>query len=93
MYCRSEARLVQNLDVRRQTGGPRGVTRQGGNANANETCLHSLERFDVSGSDHNFKGITSAVYMLCHNFTGNIRGSIHQRFRDYGLKTLVPIKY
>jgi hypothetical protein len=36
--------------------------------------------FDVSGSDHNFKGITSAVYMLiCHNFTGNIRGSIHQR--------------
>jgi hypothetical protein len=30
-------------------------------------------------SDHHFKGITSAVYMLCHNFTGNIRGSIHQR--------------
>jgi hypothetical protein len=50
-----------------------------GNANANERIFTVLKDiFDVSGSDHNFKGITSAVYMLCHNFTGNIRGSIHQ---------------
>jgi hypothetical protein len=83
MYCRRESRFVQNLDVRRQTGGPRGVTHQG-NANANKRVFTVLilERyciFDVSGSGHNFKGITSAVYMLCDNFTGNIRGSIHQR--------------
>jgi hypothetical protein len=80
MYCRRESRFVQNLDVRQQTGGPRGVTHQG-NANANERLFTVLKDiFDVSGSDHNFKGITSAVYMLiCHNFTGNIRGSIHQR--------------
>ena len=84
MYCRREPRFVQNLDVRRQTGGPRGVTHQG-NANANERVFAVLKDiFDVSGSDHNFKGITSAVYMLCHNFTGNIRGSIHQR---YGFET------
>ena len=44
MYCRRESRVVQNLDVPRQTGGPRGVTHQG-NSNANETCLHSLERY------------------------------------------------
>jgi hypothetical protein len=80
MYCRRESRFVQNLDVRRQTGGPRGVTHQG-NANANERVFTVLKDiFDVSGtrsgSHHNF---TSAVYMLCHNFTGNIRGSIHQR--------------
>jgi hypothetical protein len=69
--------------VRRQTGGPRGggMTHLG-NANANERVFTVLKDiFDVSGSNHNFKGITSAVYiyMLCHNFTGNIRGSIHQR--------------
>ena len=60
-------------------GGHGGVTHQG-NANANERVFTVLKDiFDVSGSHHNFKGITSAVYMLCHNFTGNIRGSIHQR--------------
>jgi hypothetical protein len=81
MYCRRESRFFQNLDVRRQTGGAWGVTHQG-NANANERVFTVLKDiFDVymSGSYHNFKGITSAVYMLCHNFTGNIRGSIHQR--------------
>ena len=52
----------------------------GGDANANERVFTVLKDiFDVSGSDHNFKGITSAVYMLWHNFTGNICGSIHQR--------------
>ena len=68
MYCRRELRFVQNLDVRRQTGGGgTGVTHQG-NAKANERVFTVLKDiFDVSGSDHNFKGITSAVYMLCHN--------------------------
>ena len=61
MYCRRESRFVQNLDVRRQTGGPRGMAHQG-NANANEQHFTVLKDiFDVSGSDHNFKGIISAV--------------------------------
>ena len=57
-YCRRESKFVQNLDVRRQNGGPRGVTHQG-NANANERVFTVLKDiFDVSGSDQNFKGIT-----------------------------------
>ena len=45
----NESRFVQNLDVRRQTGGPRGVTHQG-NANANERVFTVLKDiFDVSG--------------------------------------------
>ena len=52
MYCRRESRFVQNLDVRRQTGGPRGVTHQG-NTNANERLFTVLKDiFDVSGSDY-----------------------------------------
>ena len=49
MYCRRESRFVQNLDVRRQTGGPRGVTHQG-NANANEPVFtRAVARGGIGG--------------------------------------------
>ena len=65
-------------------GGHGGDT--SGKREANERLFTVLKDiFDVSGSDDNFKGITSAVYMLCHNFTGNIRGSILTS--TYGFET------